>query len=61
MTKAQKALAQKILERLDTQRFADWYNKGAFDDYVTGAYPKEDLRHTTKDDILKDIVDLFKL
>lgn len=42
---------QKILNLLEKQRFADWYNKGGrFDDYITG-----ELNAPSKEEILEDL------
>lgn len=61
MNEEQQKLAEKILETLNGQRFADWYNTGRFDTYISGEYPKEDPRQPTKEQILADIVKLFRL
>lgn len=51
-----KTIQEIILEAIQGQKFADWYNTGRFDDYITGQEPK-----ITKEEILKDIVKIFKL
>jgi hypothetical protein len=62
MDQKQKKAALKILNRLESQKFADWYKEdGRFDDYITVAYPKGDEQHVSKEDILEDIVQLFDL
>ena len=54
-------LAEKILNGLDKAAFADWYTVGRFDDYISGTYPKEDPRQPTKEQILADIIKMFRL
>ncbi len=55
-------LAEQILHRLESQRFADWYQPGGrFDTYITVEYPKGNPQHVSKDDILQDIKSLFGL
>ena len=61
MDKEQKAMAEKILQRLESQKFADWYAGGALDAYISGFYEKTDPRQPTKEKILEDIVQMFKL
>lgn len=48
-------VAKLILEGLSRQKFADWYNTGRFDDYITGEKP------LSEQEILADIVKLFNL
>lgn len=59
MDKRQKA--EKILNRLETRRFADWYMRGRFDTYIAVEYPKGDERHVSRDDILDDIEKMFEI
>lgn len=55
-----KELAEKILHRLETQRFADWYNEGGkFDTYITVEFPKGHPKHFTKEMILEAIEQMF--
>ena len=61
MNTKQKALAKKILMGLERQSFADFYNSGMFDDYVTGAYPEGHPKRPTEEQVLEQIVRLFKL
>lgn len=49
-------MAQKILDTLHQQKFADWYSQGQFDKYITG----ED-QSVTKEQILEAIIKLFHL
>lgn len=56
MTKEQEAIAKKIFETINRQNFADWYNRGRFDDYITC-----EIGAPTKEQLLQDIVDLFRL
>lgn len=56
MSNLQKLLAKQILETLSKQTFANWYNLGRFDDYITGELPR-----VSEDEILSDIVELFNL
>ncbi len=55
------AIAEKILNGLEKQKFADWYNDGSFMDYISGTYPKEDPKCPTKEKIIEDIKRLFNL
>jgi hypothetical protein len=48
--------AETILRLLTSQDFADWYNKGRFDSYITGSEPP-----ISKTEILDDIQKMFKL
>lgn len=52
-------MAIQILNRLESQRFADWYNRGRFDSYIQVDYPKGDVRHVSKELILEDIEKMF--
>jgi hypothetical protein len=54
-------IAQKILNTLEKQRFANWYSLGRFDDYIVVAHPEGDPQHVSRDDVLNDIIDLFGL
>lgn len=55
MTKKQKEQAEKILTALEKQRFRNFY-EGKFVDYIENAEnPVE------KEEILEDIVELFRL
>ncbi len=54
MTKEQVAI--QVLNILESQRFADWYNMGRFDSYLTGG----DINAPTKEEILIDIIKLFR-
>lgn len=57
-----KAIALKILSRLESQRFADWYQEGGkFDTYITVEFPKGHPQHVSKEDILKDVEEMFSL
>jgi hypothetical protein len=50
-----KEIAIRILNRLESQKFADWYNPGGkFDDYITG-----ELKAPTKQEILNEIEKMF--
>jgi hypothetical protein len=51
--------SEKIFEELTRQRFADWYTSGRFDSYITGEYPKGHEDHVSKEEILKDIREMF--
>ena len=48
--------AEKILNTLELQRFADWYNSGRFNAYISG-----DLPTVSKEDIINDIKRMFRL
>ena len=61
MTNETRKQAENILLTLERQQFADWYTAGKFDTYITGEFPKGDPRRPSKEDILKDIVRLFRL
>ena len=61
MNEKQKELAEKILHGMNMQAFNDWYNRGRFDDYISGTYPKDDPRQPTREQILADIVRMFGL
>ncbi len=45
-------IAEKILNTLESQRFADWYNTGKFDEYISGD-------GTKKERIIGDIKRMF--
>ena len=49
-------LAEKILNTLERQWFADWYNTGNFDKYISG-----DLPPVSKEQIIADVKKMFKL
>jgi len=49
-------LAEQILCHLEKQKFYDWYTSGRFDTYIRGDLPK-----ITKEEIIKDIKQLFTL
>jgi len=56
-----KELAKKILQTLEGQRFADWYNDGGrFDDFITGDATGIG-KIPTREEILEDIISLFHL
>lgn len=48
--------AEQILSTLERQKFADWYNSGNFDNYISG-----DLPPVLKEQIIQDIIKLFQL
>jgi hypothetical protein len=48
--------AMEILNTLEGQRFADWYNTGKFDHFI-----RDDLPTITQEEIIKDIKRLFRL
>lgn len=50
-------VAVKIEATLSSQRFANWYNKGVFDNYLT----HDKLPAPTKEEILKEIIHFFRL
>jgi hypothetical protein len=56
MNNIQREIAEKILTMLERQRFADWYNDGQFNDFITSAEPKP-----SREDVLLEIVRLAKL
>lgn len=47
---------EKILQGLTRQKFADWYNSGNFDKWISGDLPK-----IPDNQIQKDIAELFNL
>lgn len=54
--------AEKILDVLERQKFADFYQDGGdFDNYIRVEYPKGHPKHITKEMILQQIVKLFRL
>lgn len=61
MNRTTKETAVKILETLERRKFAEWYNRGRFDSYITGEYPAGHHLEITKEMILEDIVKLFRL
>jgi hypothetical protein len=52
-------IAKNILNTLQSQRFADWYNGGRFEDYISRCGPENE--QITKEEICEDIIKLFKL
>jgi len=57
-----RQVAENILNRLESRRFAEWYNEGGrFDDYISCTYPVGHPKHNTKEEILREIETLFKL
>ncbi len=59
-TKQQEA--KKILNVLESQRFADFYGEGGeFDNYVRMEYPKDHPSHISKEMILEKIARMFDL
>ena len=64
MTQRQKKQAEKILNTINRQTFADFYNEGGeFDDFITARIEcdtKKD-RNKIKNNLLKRIVELFDL
>lgn len=54
--------AENILKTLETQNFADWYNAGTFDSYITGEkshlMPTEEQKQKI---IIPDIIKMFHL
>lgn len=58
MNQSQRKKAEVILNGLTYQKFADWYNTGRFDSWLEGEFPSSDI---TYEDVLEDIVNLFKL
>jgi hypothetical protein len=62
MNKHQEKQAKQILDVLESQRFADWYQDGGrFDNYIRVEYPKGHEEHVTKKMVLEDIVRYFKI
>jgi hypothetical protein len=56
MDEISKKQAEKILEVISKQSFADFYmNDGIFEQYITGYGP------VTKEDVIEEIIKLFKL
>jgi hypothetical protein len=55
-----KQIAEKILMTLEGQRFADWYNSGDFEKYITGDLNEKGIR-LAKEKILEQIILLFHL
>jgi len=55
------AIAEKILDVLNGQRFATWYNQGNFDSYISGTYEQGDPRQPTKEQILVEIKNHFRV
>jgi hypothetical protein len=59
-TKQQRieAKAQEILNVLSKQKFADWYNNGNFDNYITG-----EMKHDAENEkiVIIDIIKMFDL
>lgn len=51
-----QTIEEKILATLESQKFADWYNTGNFDKYISGDAPT-----ITKEEILAEIKKLFRL
>lgn len=51
-----QTIAEIILDGLEKQTFADWYNKGHFDAYISG-----DIPPISKEVVIADIKKLFKL
>jgi hypothetical protein len=56
-----KQRTEQILMVLESQRFADWYNTGNFDHYITGEEIPGGFRRVTRDDIINQIEQLFHL
>lgn len=57
MTDKQKtAIAKLILQTLNRERFAQWYNRGPFDDYITG-----ELNAPSEETILENIIQFFQV
>jgi hypothetical protein len=57
MTKQEKTeVIEKILSTLSRQKFADWYNTGNFDKWITGDLPK-----VPQNQVKKDIAQMFDL
>jgi hypothetical protein len=55
-----KKQAEAILQILEKERFAEWYNEGGrFDNYIRVEYPKGHPDHITRDMILEDVIRLF--
>ncbi len=52
---AKRQIAVKILDALEKERFSQWYQK-EFESYISG-----DPEAKLKDEILEDIVKLFRL
>lgn len=46
---------EKVLRMLERQTFADWYNSGRFDTYITGG---ENV--PSRDEILKDLSNMLE-
>jgi hypothetical protein len=49
-------IAKKILNALELQKFADWYNAGNFDHWISG-----DLPTISDEQILEEIKEIFQL
>jgi hypothetical protein len=58
MDEDKRKLAEHILNRLEGQRFADWYNTGNFNDYISGSRARG-LPLLTREQILDDITKMF--
>lgn len=57
MTDKQKtAIAKLILQTLNREKFAQWYNRGPFDDYITG-----ELNAPSEETILENIIQFFQV
>jgi len=57
--KKKKITPMDVLERLNSEKFNQWYNSGNFNSWVTGEFPKEDPRRITQEQILDDIIQMF--
>lgn len=56
---SRKITPMDVLERLNSEQFAQWYNSGRFDSWITGEFPKDDPRRITQEQILDDIIEMF--
>jgi hypothetical protein len=58
---SKRTIALAILSRLESQQFADWYNSGDFDDWITGdmAYEQKITSAEAKEKILGQIEETF--
>ena len=55
-TESPAEASEVIYQVLTSRRFEKWYDNGAFTDHITG-----ELDCKSKEEILKDIVDMFSI
>lgn len=51
-------VVEKIFQTLQSQKFADWYNKGGFDAFISGdydfkAFPPDEMEKQVKEEITR--------